>query len=156
MGGSGLNDSAESEAKRTARRARGASDEIASQAAAIGEDMREEARNLAAEVRDAAQSLIDEQKVRVAELAQGFAHALRRSADAFTEEGGTLIARYAGRVADQVEEFSESVRTQSWRDMLTTAEDAARRRPELFLAGAVAAGFLVGRMLTGGRDSLES
>ncbi|MGH7087645.1 MAG: hypothetical protein ACREFQ_01960 [Stellaceae bacterium] len=146
------------QARRTGRRARHAAEGVASEAARVGEELREEARGFTEDIREAAQSLADEQKGRVADLAHGFAHALRRSADAFAEEGGTAVARYAGRMADQVEKLSETVRSESWGEMLANLEHATRRRPELFFVGAVAAGFFFGRMLTGGgaREAMES
>lgn len=147
MGGEGeRKGDSEDPVERTAQRA---AETIGGETAAADEAVREEAQGFASDLRDAARNLMDEQKARMADLAQGFAHALRRSADAFAEEGGTVVARVAGRVADQVDDLSETVRNHDWRDMRTRIETAARRRPELFLAGAVAAGFFVGRVLSG-------
>jgi len=100
-------------------------------------------------LRDAADTIIEEQKARVAETVRGFAHALRRSSDAFAEEGGPTIARAAGQIAEQVEEFSDTMRSRHWRTVLADLEDGVRARPELYFAGALAAGFLVGRFIAG-------
>jgi ElaB/YqjD/DUF883 family membrane-anchored ribosome-binding protein len=113
------------------------------------DSLRDAAGRFGEEVRAATDSLIEEQKARVAETAQGFARALQRTADAFAEEGGTVIAQCADRAAAQVKQFSESVRQQTWREALGSLEGAARRQPELFIAGAVAAGFLLGRFIAG-------
>jgi hypothetical protein len=132
-------------------RARRAAEGVAAEADAVGEQVREAAGGFADDMRGAADSLIHEQKARVADMAQGFAQALRRSADAFAQEGGGgPIAHYADSVAERVEQLSDTVRRQHWRDTLATVEDAARQRPELFFIGAVAAGFVMGRMLTAG------
>jgi hypothetical protein len=120
------------------------------ESAGTGERIKETAWGFGAEMRGAAETLADEQKARVAQAAQGFAHALRRSADAFAQEGDTTIAHCADRAADHVEGLANTVRTQTWRDLAATVEDLARRRPELFFAGAVFAGYLAGRVLGAG------
>jgi hypothetical protein len=165
-GQNGLGGEAQDPNKGPARRARRAAfatgqagENLAGAATNLAEDLRETAGGLAHEMSAAAESLLDEQKARMADMAHGFANALRRSADAFAEEGGgAVVARYADQVAEQVDHLSDAVRHQHWRDLLASVEDTARRRPELFFAGAIAAGFLVGRMLTGAapRDGAES
>ncbi len=114
-------------------------------------DGRERAIDVLGSLRDAADTLIEEQKARMAETVRGFAHALRRSAHAFAAEegGGTTIARAAGQIAAQVEEFSDTIGRRPWRTVLADLEDGARARPDLFFAGALAAGFLMGRLIAG-------
>ena len=150
----GLGGEAQEDAHRTARRGRRAAFETDEAGASVGAaatdfagDLRDKAGAFTADMRGAAESLIDEQKVHMANLAHGFANALRRSADAFAEEGGTVVAHYADQVADHVDHLSDAVRNQHWRDLVANVEDTARRRPELFLAGAVAAGFVLGRAM---------
>jgi hypothetical protein len=104
--------------------------------------------DLGGAAQQAAASLIDEQKAHMADLAHGFATALRRSADAFADEGGSVVAHYADRMADEVDHLSDAVRNRDWRDLLAKVEDVARRRPELVLAVAIAAGFAMVRMMT--------
>jgi hypothetical protein len=161
----GLGGDAQRAADRTARRARRAAFETAPAGGGLGaaagdfaEDVRDGAEGFMQDVRGAAESLLDEQKARVADMAHGFANALRGSADAFAEEGSAVVARYADQIAEQVDHLCDAVRHQHWRDLLANVEDAARRRPEWFLAGAIAAGFLVGRIMTGAapRDSAET
>jgi hypothetical protein len=121
---------------------------VAEEVAAAGETLRAAASRFADDMRGAADTLIEGQKERVAVMAQGVAGALRRSADAFAEDGSALLAREAGRAAEQVERLADTVRRQSWRDSLAEVEGVARRRPEIFFAAAVAAGFLLGRLAT--------
>jgi ElaB/YqjD/DUF883 family membrane-anchored ribosome-binding protein len=108
-------------------------------------------------LKDAADTLIEDQKARVADTVQGFAQALRKSADAFAEEGSDAVARAANQVADQAEGLSHSMRERPWRAVLADLEDGMRRRPDLFFAGALAAGFLFGRIVAGAtaRDAAE-
>lgn len=110
------------------------------------EMLRETAERFGEDMRAAADSLIEEQKTRMAEMAAGLAKALRRSADAFAEESSGAVASCASQVADHLTDFSDRVRGQSWREVLGSIETAAKRRPELFLAVAVATGFILGRL----------
>lgn len=160
----GLGGKAQAASGRPRRRARRAVFETAPAGEDLGgaatdftEDLRDTASGFTQDIRGAAESLIDEQKENVADLAHGCALALRRSADAFAEEGVVIVAQYADQMADQVDHLSDAVRSRNWRELLANAEDAARRRPELFLAGAIAAGFVMVRLMTGAapRDRAE-
>ena len=94
-------------------------------------------------VRGAAEDLVDAEKARLADLIHGVATALRHGGD----ELGAVVAGHAGDVADRVDHLSDRMRERSWREIVADLEDGARRRPELFLACAVAAGFLLGRVI---------
>jgi ElaB/YqjD/DUF883 family membrane-anchored ribosome-binding protein len=100
------------------------------------------------QLREAAESLLQEQKERVADAAHGFADALRQAADSFEREERGMAARYVDQAAAQIDRFSETMRRQSLQDMAASAGDMARRQPALFLTGAVAIGFVVGRVLS--------
>ena len=119
-------------------------------------DGRERVSDVLGSLKDAADTIIEEQKARVAETIRGFARALRRSADAFAGEGGTTIARAAGELAERVEEFSDTVRGGHWRAVLADLEDGVRARPELSFTGAFAAGFLVSRLMAGAASRSEA
>jgi ElaB/YqjD/DUF883 family membrane-anchored ribosome-binding protein len=99
------------------------------------------------QLREAAQAALREQKDRAADTVHGLAEALRRTAGSFEREENRAIARYAEQAAAQVDRFSETVRAREIGDLLAEAEDFARRQPSLFLAGAVATGFVIGRIL---------
>jgi hypothetical protein len=98
------------------------------------------------EVRQAAESLFEEQKGRAAETVHGVADALRHTARDMHERSEP-IARYAEQAADQVERFSDAVRERRIGDIVGDLDDIARRQPTLFLLGAVAAGFITGRFM---------
>jgi len=105
------------------------------------------ALRLGDQLREAAQSTLHEQKQRAADTVHGVAEALRRAADSFEREQNRAIARYTDQAAAQVDRFSDTMRTREVGELVAEAEDFARRSPSLFLAGAVAAGFLIGRLL---------
>jgi hypothetical protein len=100
------------------------------------------------EIRSAAESLLDEGKGRAIGTVQGVAEALRKTAEGLHEaEGGEFVARYAEQAADQIERFTDSIRDRHLGDIVADIDDFARRQPTLFLLGAVAAGFAVGRLM---------
>jgi ElaB/YqjD/DUF883 family membrane-anchored ribosome-binding protein len=113
---------------------------------AIG-SARQGAQRFGAQMRDAAQSVLNEQKGRVADVVHDLAEALRRTAHTLEHEENATAARYADQAAAQIDRFSETVRRRELADFLAGTEDFARRQPSLFIAGAVATGFVIGRLL---------
>lgn len=105
------------------------------------------ARRFGEQVREALQSVLQEQKERMADTVHGVADALRRTAGTLEREENQAIARYADQAAAQIDRFSETVRRREIGDLVAGAEGFARRQPSLFIAGAVAAGFVIGRVL---------
>lgn len=127
--------------------AKDAAREVGAQAGAASAAARREVGRLSEQMRDAAESLLDEQKDRMASAVHGVADMLRRTADTLERENNAAAAHYADRAAAQIDRFSETVRNRQLGEMVATAEDFARRQPALFIAGAVAAGFVIGRLL---------
>jgi ElaB/YqjD/DUF883 family membrane-anchored ribosome-binding protein len=105
------------------------------------------ARRIGEQVREAAESLLQEQKDRAAEAVHGLADALRHTADTLERDEKVAVARYADQAAAQIDRLSENLRARDFRDLLANLEGFARRQPSLFIAGAVAAGFVIGRIL---------
>ena len=104
--------------------------------------------------RSAAESLLEEQKRRIADRISGIARALRSAAQPLDESQSHIIARYLEQGAMQVDSFSRTMRERHWGELVADSEDFARRQPTWFVLGAVATGFVVGRLLwasTGGR-----
>jgi ElaB/YqjD/DUF883 family membrane-anchored ribosome-binding protein len=97
--------------------------------------------------RSAAESLLEEQKRQVADRVSGVAAALQSAANSLAHSQNALVARYVEQAAGQVEDISRMVRDRRWNEIAAETEDFARRRPTLFVVGAAAAGFLVGRLL---------
>jgi ElaB/YqjD/DUF883 family membrane-anchored ribosome-binding protein len=104
--------------------------------------------------RSAAESLLEEQKRQIADRISGVAEALRSAARPLDESQSRVIARYLEEGAAQVDTLSRNMRERHWGELVADTEDFARRRPTLFVLGAVATGFVVGRLLwtsAGGR-----
>ncbi len=127
--------------------AKDAAREVGAQAGAASAAAQREVGRLSDQMREAAASLLDEQKDRMAAAVHGVADMLRRTADTLERENNATAAHYADRAAAQIDRLSETVRSRQFGEMVTAAEDFARRQPALFIAGAVAAGFVIGRLL---------
>jgi ElaB/YqjD/DUF883 family membrane-anchored ribosome-binding protein len=100
----------------------------------------------------AAESMLEEQRQQVAEKVSGIAEALRNAAKSLDQSQNRALAGYVDQAADQVASIYRTVRERHWSEIVADTEDFARRQPTLFVLGAVATGFLVGRFLwAGGR-----
>lgn len=97
--------------------------------------------------RSAAESLLEEQKRQIAGRVSGIAEALRSGARPLDESQSRVIARYLEEGAKQIETLSRNMRERHWGELVADTEDFARRQPTLFVLGAVATGFVVGRIL---------
>jgi hypothetical protein len=113
---------------------------------------RQRAKAILAELADAAMSAalsaVSQHKEHHAQQVGALAEAARAAARSLERSQSPMVARYADRTADQIDEFSRSLRESSWIDLLGDVEQSAHRHPALFVVGAVAAGFLAGRFLS--------
>jgi hypothetical protein len=97
---------------------------------------------------------VDTQRKRAADGLGGVADALARTAGNLKQDN-EAVGRYAKIAADRIEDAARYIRSADWNDMLTGAEDFARRNPVWFIGGAVAAGFLAARMVRNARTSYQ-
>ncbi|ETK37294.1 hypothetical protein, partial [Microbispora sp. ATCC PTA-5024] len=131
----------------TAQQARAAAGEVA-------ETARDQARLVAREAGDQTRRLAHQLRRRTAEQAQ---QQSRRAADAVRQWSDELSAVGDGvkpdspvhgvvqQVADRGTRVADYLETEGLNGVVRDVQAFARRRPGLFLAGALAAGFLVGR-----------
>lgn len=146
-------------------------------------DRRETVRDTVREARDQVQGAAKEQVAEAKQVArrkaeeltdrgtraatqrmEGFSRALRAAGETLEEEGEGKTGSGLHSLADQVERAQGYLDRQDFQGLVGDTEKLARRNPELFLAGAYAAGILIGRFLrssrpeprngsqTGGRD----
>jgi len=123
----------------------------------------ERAGNVVAEfldaARSAAESLLEEQKRQVADRVSGVGEALRSAVGPLDRSQNAIMARVAEQAADRVEGISRTLHSRHWNELVADSEDLARRQPALFALGAIATGFLLGRLLwtaTGGEQHTEA
>lgn len=82
---------------------------------------------------------------------EGFSRALRAAGETLEEEGEGKTGSGLHSLADQLERAQGYVGRQDFHGLVGDTERLARRNPELFLAGAYAAGILIGRFLRSSR-----
>ena len=95
--------------------------------------------------RSAAESLLEEQKRQVADRVSGVGEALRSAIGPLDRSQSAIVARVVEQAADRVENFSRTLRNWHWNELVADTENYARRQPTLFVLGAIATGFLLGR-----------
>ena len=96
---------------------------------------------------------LNDQKDRVADRLSEVARAMHDTGRTLTQHNATA-ARYAQTWASRVEGVADSVKEKSASELVSQTEAFARRQPALFVGTAVAAGFLLARVLQGGAEPL--
>jgi len=92
-------------------------------------------------------SALGSSKERAASTLTHMGDAVRSSGRQLEEQGHSHLGRYADVVADGVGSVSGYLNDRSIDDVVGDAEDLARRKPALFISGALALGILAGRFL---------
>lgn len=118
------------------------------QSASATEDMRREASKLGDQARASLESSVDAARDTMAENVSRAGEALHAAADRLGRDDtfGGLIEAAAG----QLDSASTALRNRDMTDLIYDVGDFARRQPALFIGGAVAAGFALGRLATAG------
>lgn len=132
---------------------------------------RGQAQTVAREAKDQTRRLVGQMQNRISEQAQHqgerAAHTIREWADELTSMGDSVkpdspMHGVVHQIADRGRQVADYLEQQGLANIVQEVQDFARRRPGLFLAGAVAAGFLVGRAAkaatsssTGGRGTSD-
>jgi hypothetical protein len=84
------------------------------------------------------------QKQQIADRVSGMAEALECAARSLDQSENRIIGRYVQDAGQQIRSFSRTLQERRWNELI---EDFARRQPTWFVLGAVAAGFLVSRLV---------
>jgi uncharacterized protein YjbJ (UPF0337 family) len=117
----------------------------------VGETIADEAKQMIDgsmdEAKGQVKSTLSDQKGKAAENLDQVAGALRRTSQELSSGENQTIAQYAEAAAEQVERFSGYLKNHEVGELVNDLRDVARRQPEMFVAGALAAGFLIGRFL---------
>ena len=122
--------------------------------AGVGEDARKvtsEAVQFATDVAEKATQSAQRQlatgKERAADMIGRLAGALRETGEHLGTDDMPLVNDYLGRVASEVDRFSDYLRKSSFGQVVGDLEKAARRQPVLFVGSALVVGLLGGRFL---------
>jgi hypothetical protein len=136
--------------------ARGATEAVTN-AASLTSDVKEAAQSFqraakgqatefAADVGHELKETAEQQKTRGVDALKGFAHAIETAAGEL-ESQSPGVARHIRNAARSVEGLSNNLRSRNVDELMHAASDLARSQPAVFIAGAVAAGFVLSRFL---------
>lgn len=119
-----------------------ATEQAKEQAQNIAHTATEQTRNVVSDVASEVRSQVEDQKTKLAASIREIGDELEQTAH---NSQGT-VASLAGEAADRTRQISAWIDTHEPRDVLAEIEDFARERPVVFVLGAAALGFLVGRV----------
>jgi flagellar hook-associated protein FlgK len=102
-------------------------------------------------IKDRARHIAEQQKAAGADQIEGVARAVDAAADQLKGQMPTA-AKYIDEVAGQVSAMASALRERSVDDIFGNVAGYARRRPVLFFAGALAAGFALSRFAKSSAD----
>ena len=105
-----------------------------------------QATEFAADVGHELKETAEQQKTRGVDALKGFAHAIETAAGEL-ESQSPGVARHIRNAARSVEGLSNNLRSRNVDELMHAASDLARSQPAVFIAGAVAAGFVLSRFL---------
>jgi len=136
------------------------------QARDIATEAKEQARTVAASAADGARDMVqqtvgdlrtqaDEQARRMAGNVRSTSQQLKALSEGNPDEAGP-IGDYVRDGAERLARLAERLESRGWDGVLSDVGRFARRRPGMFLAGAMAGGFFVGRFLRNQGDGTDS
>jgi hypothetical protein len=118
---------------------------ISDQTRNVAQDAREHARQMAHESRESLRSEASNQAARLATTMRDIGGQLRSMAQ--SQSGGGMAVDVSRQLSDAANRAADKLETGGVDEVLADVKRFARRRPGLFLVGAVGAGFAAGRLL---------
>ncbi|RIK85585.1 MAG: hypothetical protein DCC67_03715 [Planctomycetota bacterium] len=103
------------------------------------------------ELRQTGREFLSEQKAKAANQISCLSDAIRSAARQMREDGNVSTAGYAELAASRLEGAARFLGDQDLRSLMSEAERAVRRRPELFLGGMFLVGLGISRFLKASR-----
>lgn len=126
----------------------------AREAQSVAGDVKAQARNFLDDTRQQVSEQASVQRDRLVELLRSLSHDLRDMADHASDAG--LARQLVHQGADRAERIGSSIDRREPADLLEDVRTFARRKPGVFLAGALVAGVVAGRFARGVKDSGDS
>lgn len=134
--------------------AKDAAGEVAAQAKVVAGEARRQIGTVVDETRQALSQQADDRTIQAAGGLRTLADQVSALADGRPHDAGPL-AGYLGDAQSRVSAFAERLETGGPQGLLDDVTDFARRRPIVFLAAAMGAGFVVGRLARAGRAAQQ-
>jgi len=103
-----------------------------------------------------ATQFLGDQKGMAAQRIEGVAQALRQAGHELSDRDEGMLAGYTDSLAEQLDRFSANLRDREIGSLIDDAKQLAHRQPELFVAGALAAGFVLGRFFKSSQRTSRS
>jgi ElaB/YqjD/DUF883 family membrane-anchored ribosome-binding protein len=145
MAGSKKSNSSTSSSSDQNQQANGSGESLGTAAAEAGEQVQQQVGNLTEQVRQQANTQLLSQKEKAVETLDTVALLLHQAGEHAHQQDKAMLADYVDKAADQVGQWSETLRDRELTDIVDETKDFARRQPMLFVGGALAAGFLGAR-----------
>ncbi|HET6726337.1 MAG TPA: hypothetical protein VFH85_10080 [Gammaproteobacteria bacterium] len=120
---------------------------VGDDASRVKEQAKQTTREAVDDVRRQATETAERQKYAAAEQADSVAGAFRDTADQLDRRDQGWLAEIARRCADGADRIAGEMRGKDLSELIERTQVFARERPATFLAGAVAAGFLLTRFV---------
>lgn len=115
--------------------------------ARLAGEARHYADNMTVQAKDKGRSMFEQQKDSAVGQLDSVADALRRTAGQLQDSTSPKVAQYIDMAADQLQTLGSRLREKDLDTLIDDTQNLARRNPGVFLAGTVAAGFLIARFL---------
>jgi hypothetical protein len=155
---SDVKDEAAGQARAVAHDAKAGATSVADTAKAQARDvtgqLQDQARTVLGDASSELEDQLDDRLRRMTGTARERTTQLQALAEGRVDEAGAT-ADWARSAADQLGQLAERVESLGPRGVAEEAANFARRRPMVFLAGAAAAGFLVGRLVRNAGQSQD-
>jgi len=117
------------------------------QAAASLESAKANLKEAAQKTTRYGQSLIEEQKSRLAEIIHEYSHAAQAASENLHQDGHSALADRATELASRIDNLSRYLQERKPAEIYRDAEQFTRRRPEIVFGITFAAGLLTARFL---------
>jgi hypothetical protein len=125
----------------------GAADQARAKTEEVGAQAKEKAQEAGQQARTRVRDEVDRRSTQAGEQAGSTAQALRQASQRLREDGNEPIAKGMEQVAQRVDSAGSWLRDADGDRILRDVEDFGRRNPLAVVAGGVALGFAVSRLL---------
>lgn len=106
-----------------------------------------EGSGVMARVRETASAQLASQKDRATDGLGSVVQAVRQSTQQLRDQQHDTLAQYVEQAANHLERFSQGLKNKDINELLTDAQQMARRQPALFIGSAFAIGLLGARFI---------
>ena len=125
----------------------GAADQARAKTEEVGAQAKEKAQEAGQQARDRVRDEVDRRSTEAGEQAGSTAQALRQASERLRQDGNEPVAKGMEQVAQHVESAGSWLRDADGDRIMRDVEDFGRRNPLAVVAGGVAVGFALSRLL---------